>query len=471
MSDWALRDRSLTEIAAAIRSRELSSLEVTQAILRALEEKGPTYLAVAGLDAERALETARVCDAELARRHLRGPLHGVPLAHKDMFYRAGRVSACGTRVRRGWVADTTATVLARLDRAGAIDVGRLNMVEWALGLTGHNAITGTPRNPWSLEHITGGSSSGPVASVAARLNYASLGSDTGGSIRFPAGCTNLVGLKPTYGRVSRYGAMPLSPSLDHVGPLTRTVEDAALFLEVIAGRDADDPTTSLREVPAYTADLRQSVQGLRVAVPRRHEVPIDDAVQGLLDAGLEVLRAMGARLVPIDLPSFELMNLWRRQVMMAEAAAIHRHWLTTRRDEYAPTTLARMEPGLTIAAVDYLEALRRRGPAAESFVDATLAAADALYLPVLPGPVPRIAESDIGARDDWVEFINRLGWFMGPINYLGLPALALPIGFTPDGLPNAMQLVGRPFDEATLLRLGWAYQQETGFPRRAPPPA
>lgn len=471
MSDWALRDRSLTDIAAAIRSRAVSSREVTEVIIRALEAQGPTYLAVAGLDAEQALATARLCDAELARRQLRGPLHGVPMAHKDMFYRAGRVCACGTRIRKGWVADTTATVLARLDRAGAIDVGRLNMVEWALGLTGHNALTGTPRNPWSLDHITGGSSSGPVASVAARLNYASLGSDTGGSIRFPAGCTNLVGLKPTYGRVSRYGAMPLSPSLDHVGPLTRTVEDAALLLEVIAGRDPDDPTTSLRDVPAYAAGLGQSVQGLRVGVPRRHEVPIDDAVQGLLDAGLEVLRALGARLVPIDLPSFELMNVWRRQVMMAEAAAIHRHWLATRRDEYAPTTLARMEPGLAIAAVDYLEALRRRGPATEAFVDGALAAVDVVHLPVMPEPVPRIAASDIGARDDWVEFINRLGWFMGPINYLGLPALALPVGFTADGLPNAMQLVARPFDEATLLRLGWAYQQETGFPRRAPPPA
>jgi aspartyl-tRNA(Asn)/glutamyl-tRNA(Gln) amidotransferase subunit A len=471
VSDWALRSRSLTEIAQAIRTGEVSSLEVIDAILRALEEEGPIYLAVAGLDAGRAREQAALCDAELARRQTRGPLHGVPMAHKDMFYRAGRVTACGTRIRKGWVASTTATVLTRLDHAGAIDVGRLNMVEWALGLTGHNAITGTPRNPWDLARITGGSSSGPVASVAARLNFASLGSDTGGSIRFPAGCTNLVGLKPTYGRVSRYGAMPLSPSLDHVGPLTRTVEDAALLLEIIAGRDADDPTTSLRDVPDCRRQLEEPVRGLRVGVPRRHEVEIDPGVQTLLDGSIETLRRLGIAIVPVDLPSFELVNVWRRQVMMAEAAAIHRHWLSSRRDDYAPTTLARMEPGLAISAVDYLEALRRRGPTTESFVDAVFAQVDVLHLPVMPEPVPKITESDIGARPDWVEFINRLGWFMGPINYLGLPALALPIGFTGDGLPNAMQLVGRPFDEATLLRLGWAYEQETGFPRQAPPPA
>jgi aspartyl-tRNA(Asn)/glutamyl-tRNA(Gln) amidotransferase subunit A len=470
MSAGEILALSLAEAARAIEKGRISSREATEACLAALEREGPRYLAVAGLDAERALAEAAACDAERARRHFRGPLHGVPMAHKDMFYRTGRVCACGTRIRRGWVAPVTATVLARLDAAGAVDVGRLNMVEWALGLTGHNAITGTPRNPWGLGHITGGSSSGPVASVAARLNYASLGSDTGGSIRFPAGCTNLVGLKPTYGRVSRAGAMPLSPTLDHVGPLTRTVEDAALLLGAVAGHDPDDPTTSRRPVPDYRAGIDAGVHGLRIAVPRAHEVEIDPEVQALLDGGVDVLRRLGATIVPVDLPTFALMNAWRRDIMMAEAAAIHRHWLDTRRDDYNPTTLARMLPGLAIAAVDYLEALRRRGPAVEAFVAAVLRDADLLHLPVMPVPVPRIDASDIGAQADWAGYINRLGWFMGPINYLGLPAIALPVGFTQDGLPNAMQLVGRPFDEPTLLRAGRAFERETGFFRRAPPP-
>jgi aspartyl-tRNA(Asn)/glutamyl-tRNA(Gln) amidotransferase subunit A len=470
LSNWDIRNLSLTEAARAIRERAISSVEATRACLEALEQKGPAYLAIAGLDAERALDVAETCDAELQRRHLRGPLHGVPMAHKDMFYRVGRVCACGTRIRKGWVANTTATALARLDRAGAVDMGRLNMVEWALGLTGHNAITGTPRNPYNLDHITGGSSSGPVAAVSARLSYGSLGSDTGGSIRFPAGCTSLVGLKPTYGRVSRYGAMPLSFSLDHIGPLTRTVEDAALMLQAIAGRDADDPTTSLREVPNYLDSLGEGIRGLRVAVPRRHEVEIDPEVQQLLDDSVATIRALGADIVPIDLPSMEHINHWRRLVMMAEAAAIHRNSLATRRDDFNPTTLARMEPGLSITAIDYLEGLRRRGPALEAFTDAVFAKADLLHLPVMAVPVPRIDESDIGSRPDWVEFINRLGWFMGPVNYLGLPAISLPMGFTANGLPNAMQLVGRSFDEPTILRAGFAYERETGFPRHAPSP-
>jgi aspartyl-tRNA(Asn)/glutamyl-tRNA(Gln) amidotransferase subunit A len=461
---------SVVELARAIAAGRVSSREATLASLEALERHGPTYLAVAGLDAERALAEAEACDAERARGHSRGALHGVPMAHKDMFYRKGRVCECGTRIRKGWVADVTATALARLDAAGAVDTGRLNMVEWALGLTGHNAITGTPRNPWGLDHITGGSSSGPVASVAARLNYAALGSDTGGSIRFPAGCTHLVGLKPTYGRVSRAGAMPLSPSLDHVGPLTRTVEDAALLLRAIAGPDADDPTTSARAVPDYLAGLGDGIRGLRVAVPRAHAVAIEGEVQALLDGSLEVLRRLGAAIVAIDLPSFAHMNPWRLQIMMGEAASIHRHWLETRRDDYNPTTLARMLPGLSLSAVDYLEALRRRGPTLDAFVGAVLRDADVLHLPVLPVPVPRIDESDIAAHADWAAYIGRLGWFMGPINYLGLPAIALPIGHTGNGLPSAMQLVGRPFDEPTLLRAAFAYERGTGFPRHAPPP-
>lgn len=460
---------SLAEAARAIAAGRLSSREATLASLGALEREGPRYLAVAGLDAERALAEADACDAERARGHRRGPVHGVPMAHKDMFYRRGRVCECGTRIRKGWVAPVTATALSRLDAAGAVDLGRLNMVEWALGLTGHNAITGTPKNPWGLEHITGGSSSGPVASVAARLSYASLGSDTGGSIRFPAGCTGLVGIKPTYGRVSRAGAMPLSPSLDHVGPLTRTVEDAALMLAAIAGHDPEDPTTSRRAVPDYLAGLGDGIRGLKIAVPRAHEVAIAPEVQALLDASLDLLRRLGAVIVPVDLPSLAPINAWRRDITMAEAAAIHRPWLETRREEYAPTTLARMLPGLTTPAVDYIEALRRRGPTLEAFVAAVLRDADLLHLPVMPVPVPRIDESDLGAQPDWAGYIGRLGWFMSLGNFLGLPAIALPIGHTADGLPNAMQLVGRPFDEPTLFRAASAFERETGFSRRAPP--
>ncbi len=460
---------SLTEAAAAIAGRRLSSVEATRASLEALESRGPAYLAVAGLDGERALAAAAACDAELAKGVSRGPLHGVPMAHKDMFYRQGRVCAHGTAVRRDWVSPSTATALARLDAAGAVDLGRLNMVEWALGLTGHNAITGTPRNPWNTAYITGGSSSGPVASVSARLTYGSLGSDTGGSIRFPAACTNLVGIKPTYGRVSRANAMPLSPSLDHVGPLTRTVADNALLLRALAGYDPLDPTTSRRPVPDYQAQLEGGMNGLRIAVPRRPDIQLDAEIETLLDRALATLTGLGASAVPVDMPGFAPLNVWRRQLMQAEAASIHRPYLATHRSAYNPTTLARLEPGFAVAAVDYLDALRRRGPTLDHFVATVFADADMLLLPVMPTPVPRIDETEIDAHPDWVEMINRLGWFMGPINYLGLPALALPMGNTANGLPNGFQLVARPFDEATLFRAGAAFERETGFSRHAPP--
>ena len=472
MSEGEILGLSVTALAAAIRDKRVSAREATAASLAALERDGPGLLAVAALDGERALDAARVLDEEQAHGRLRGPLHGVPMAHKDMFYRAGRVCECGTRIRKGWVPEVTATALARLDAAGAIDLGRLNMVEWALGLTGHNAITGHPRNPWNRAHITGGSSSGAVASIAARLNFASLGSDTGGSIRYPAGNTNLVGLKPTYGRVSRFGAMPLSPSLDHVGALTRTSADAALLLGVLAGHDPGDATTSRRAVPDYVAELEAGVRGLRVAVPEGNwDVALAPDVAARLDWSLRLLERLGARLVRVELPAFEEMNDLRRAVMMAEAAALHRPWLETRRHDYNPTTLARLEPGLHIDAVAYLDALRARGPILERFVAEVFWGADVLHMPYAPSPVPRIDETEDAHDPGWVAFINRLGHFMGPGNYLGLPAIAVPAGFTDNGLPTAMQLLARPFDEAVLLRVAAAVERETGFDRLAPPAA
>ena len=240
---------SLSEVAAAIATRRISSLEATQACLDALDQAGPALNCVAGVDHEAALAAAAAADEELAAGRVRGPLHGVPLAHKDMFYRAGRPAACGSRILADFVPDHTASVLARLDAAGALDVAQLNMVEFALGTTGHNEITGDVRNPWNPAHIPGGSSSGPGAAVAARAVFGALGSDTGGSIRLPAACCGLVGIKPSYGLVSRHGALPLSFTLDHVGPLTRTVGDCAMLLQAIAGHDPRDPTTAARPVP------------------------------------------------------------------------------------------------------------------------------------------------------------------------------------------------------------------------------
>ena len=246
MKDEALSRMSLTEVSRAIAKRKVSSEEVVRNSLGQLEKHGSSLNCLARLFTENVLEASKKADQELASGNSRGLIHGVPLTHKDMFYRAGQITACGSKICESYLPKNTATVLLNLEQEGALDLGRLNMVEFAYGLTGHNEITGDVRNPWNPEYIPGGSSSGPAAAVASFLSYGSLGSDTGGSIRFPASCCGLVGMKPTYGRVSRFGAMPLSFSLDHIGPLTRSVEDCTLLTQIISGSDPKDSTSVSR---------------------------------------------------------------------------------------------------------------------------------------------------------------------------------------------------------------------------------
>jgi aspartyl-tRNA(Asn)/glutamyl-tRNA(Gln) amidotransferase subunit A len=461
---------SLTEVASLISRRQVSVTEVTRASLDRSQAYADKLCCVASLDAEWAMSAAAKADADLQAGRIRGPLHGVPLAHKDMYYRAGRVSACGSRIRSAFVPDHTATVLDRLDQAGALDIARLNMVEFALGPTGHNEITGTPRNPWNTDHITGGSSSGPGAAVAARLIYGSLGSDTGGSIRIPAACCGIVGIKPTYGRVSRYGALGLAFSLDHPGPLARTVADCALLLQTIAGHDVKDATTSKRPVPDYLHELENGVRGQRIAVPRNYFYdPVAAEVRKLLDESLDVYRSLGAEIVPVTIPSIEFANPLVTLIIAVEGATLHARFLRERPGDYGKQTLARLLPGLLYPATDYIDALNMRQKLIEDFSQAVFTQADLLHLPVIPVPVPTIAESDVAANPGFSEFLLNFGHCTRPFNYLGLPAISVPIGLTGNGLPCGMQLVGRPFDESLLFRVARAYERETGSTNHAPP--
>jgi aspartyl-tRNA(Asn)/glutamyl-tRNA(Gln) amidotransferase subunit A len=386
-----------------------------------------------------------------------------------MFYRAGRISACGSRIRSQFVPEHTATVLARLDAAGALDIARLNMVEFAYGPTGHNEITGTPRNPWNRQYITGGSSSGPAAAVAAGLVYGSLGSDTGGSVRIPASCCGLVGMKPTYGRASRYGSMGLSFTLDHPGTLTRTVRDCAILLKAICGHDANDGATVEREVPDFLVGLEEGARGLRIAVPQNYFYdPVTPAVRRVLDESVEVFRALGAQIVRVTIPSIELANPMVMLIMAVEAAQLHGRWLAERPGDYGAQTRNRLLPGLLYPATRYVDALNLRQKVMHDFAEAVFRQADVLHLPVLPCEVPTIAESDLAANPGFSEFIFNFGHCTRPFNYLGLPALSVPAGFTANGLPCGLQLVGRPFDEQTLLRAARAYERETGFTSARP---
>jgi aspartyl-tRNA(Asn)/glutamyl-tRNA(Gln) amidotransferase subunit A len=461
----------LADVARQIRHGALTSRAVTEAALDGLERRGPELNALARLHREEALAEAEACDRERARGSLRGPLHGVPLAHKDMYHRAGRLSEMGTRIYRGNIAQVTSTAVSKLDAAGAIDVGRLNMVEFALGVTGHNAHTGHPRNAWDPARVTGGSTSGGATAVAARLAFATLGSDTGGSIRVPASLCGIVGIKPTYGRVSRWGAMPLSFSLDHVGPLCRSSEDAALMLEAIAGHDPRDRSTSPRPVPRYRDALGPGLEQLRVGVvpPERYEFPLAPAVEKAFKDALDGLKALGARVEICEVPEFTPFNGLRRAILVAEIAALHRELVRTRRADYNQTTLSRMLPGFALDSADYLRALSARGPLTRSFCREVFSRCDVLALPTTPVPTPRIDETDTQGDSRYVEASNQLGSLIGPFNYTGLPAISTPMGFDDSGMPLGLQLVARPFAEALLLRTSHQFERATGWLERRPP--
>ena len=459
---------SLQSVAQAIARQHLSSREATQSCLDRIAQWQPRLNAFIAVEAEAALAAADAADAALAKGELSGPLHGVPLAHKDMYYDAGRVVTCGSKIRRDFVPRVTATALQRLKDAGTIRLGSLQMAEFAYGPTGHNAHYGPVHNPWAPDHITGGSSSGSGAAVAARLSFAALGSDTGGSIRMPAHFCGVTGLKTTVGRISRAGAMPLSQSLDTVGPLARSAEDCALLLGLIAGADPEDPTAAGGPLPDCLAAARQPIKGLAVGIPRAFYIDdLDPEIARILDDTIAVLRHEGVNIVEVDLPDQRQLSAACQLVLAVEAAAFHKRWLIERPQDYGPQVLMRLQNGLAVPGVSYLEAMRWRGPALAAHL-AAVAGVDAVIAPVAPVAAPTIAASDVGNSPDAEAVIQRLTRFTRPINYLGLPSLAIPAGFTAGGLPVGVQLVGRPFDEAMLLRIGAGLQRATDFHERVP---
>jgi aspartyl-tRNA(Asn)/glutamyl-tRNA(Gln) amidotransferase subunit A len=462
---------SLTSVAKAIAEKRVSSREATQSCLDRIAQWQPSLNAFMAVETEAALAAADAADGALAKGNKRGVLHGVPLAHKDMYYEAGKVVTCGSKIRREFVATTTSTALQRLKDAGTIRLGSLQMAEFAYGPTGHNSHYGPVHNPWAVDHITGGSSSGSGSAVAARLTFAALGSDTGGSIRMPAHFCGVTGLKTTYGRISRAGAMPLSQSLDTVGPLARTVEDCALLLGLMAGADPEDPTAVGGPVPDYIAAAGEPVKGLTIGVPTAFYVDdLDPEVARILDETVAVLKREGADFVQVELPDQRQLTAGCQLVLAVEAAAFHKRWLIERPQDYGPQVLMRLQNGLAIPGVTYLETMRWRGPALSAYL-AAVAGVDAVIAPVAPVAAPTIAESDVGNSTDAESVIQRLTRFTRPINYLGLPSLSIPAGFTRGGLPVGMQLIGRSFDEAMLLRIGAGFQRATDFHERVPKPA
>lgn len=460
---------SCRELASAILGKKLSCVKAMEAVLEQAHAVQPKLNCFIRIDAEDALAAARLADRDLARGYVRGPLHGVPMAHKDMYYRKGLVSTCGSKIARDTPAGTTATALERLDAAGAIQFGVLNMAEFAFNPTGHNWHYGHCRNPWDPQRVTGGSSSGSGSATAARATFAALGSDTGGSIRLPAHFCGTSGIKATYGRISRAGAMPLSFSLDTVGPLTRTVEDAALIAQVLAGADPRDPTCDPRPVPDWMAQLSRPIAGMRIGRPRQYFYDDCDAeIAAAMEASLDTFRKLGATVVDVDLPDMGAWNAAGVLIIGAEATAAHGNWLRTRPQDYSEQLRGRLEQGLAIPATAYIDALRLRGAALAEFSAKVFSQVDVLHAPVVAFQTPTIEETDIGAGERVVKLLAQVTRLTRPGNYLGLPTVSAVAGFTRAGMPVGMQLLSRAFDESSALRAGHAFQSATDWHQRVP---
>lgn len=452
---------AIHEAQKLIRSRALSPVELTRAILERIEAVDGKLHAYLNLMADSALAEARVAEAEILQGHYKGPLHGMPVAVKDQLDVKGAPAAIRKKESRELRASEDSTAVHKLRQAGAIMLGKLAM----------SSLPGDPpqaRNPWNLDHITGGSSTGPGAAVAAGLCMAAIGEDTAGSIRNPASLCGIVGLKPTYGRISRYGLAPLSWSLDHCGPMTWVVEDAAHLLQAVAGYDPKDPTSIRAPIPQYAAVLREDVKGMVVGVPRRYmeecRARTDAEILKLVDKAIGELESLGARVEEVTLPTLKLATIANAVVYYNEYFTAHRGDAPALLQSGAPARRARLYLGMLTGAADYIQAQRIRSRVKREFAE-VFRKVDLLALPGQPGPAPSIKES--GPLDTLYKHLAPE--FLAPFNLAGLPAISIPCGFTQANLPVALQLAGKPFDEPTVLRAAYAYQQHSRWYEKRPP--
>lgn len=462
MASAEILDFDVATLSEKLRAKELSPVEATEAYLdriAATEEKLHAYITVT---ADQARAAAKKAEAEISAGKWRGPFHGIPVALKDLLYTKGIRTTGGSKILADFTPGFDATVWTRLEAAGAVLLGKLNLHEFAYGITSSNPHWGFVRNPYSLDRIPGGSSGGSAAAIVARSAAATIGSDTGGSIRIPAAMCGCVGMKPTYSRVSRHGVIPLSWTLDHVGPITRTVRDAALMLGVIAGHDPNDSTSSHEPVSDYTSALDAGMKGTRVGVIRELTDGVSQQVSSSFDAALKQLTRLGAVVEEVSVPSFAMGTLVDAVVIYAEALDYHERWMRERPGDYGEDVRRLLEAGMLVTGVAYVRAQRAR---ARMVAEAMAAHAnhDVLVAPTSAVPaLPITGEGlfeDAGQESDPVRDVLR---FTAPLDCTGQPTLAIPTGLSDDGLPLSMQIVGKPLDEVTVFRVAAAYEKARG---------
>jgi amidase len=456
---------TITELGAAYRARTLSPVEVTQAMLDRIALLEPSLNSYVTVTAEIALEQARRAEAQIARGEDRGPMHGVPIGIKDLCETKGVRTTWGTRILADHVPTTDCTVVRKLFDAGAVMLGKLKMTEGAFSV--HHPDVVPPANPWHADHWAGASSSGSGVATAAGLCYGSIGTDTGGSIRFPSGANGVTGLKPTWGRVSRAGVQPLADSLDHLGPMTRSAADAAVMFAAMAGVDADDPTTLEAPVPDGRIGLDDGIRGLRIALDPAYAYEVSDAdTRRVLDDARRVLAELGASVVERPMPSrtTSMYKDWAK-LCAVETAVAHEPWYPARAADYGPVLAALIEDGRRLGALELMRVeharLVFRGQLRKLLLDV-----DLLLVPVHPFGNPSAAQLDeVFKRPDGIDDVLR---FTAPFDMSGSPTITLPGGFSAAGLPIGFQLVGRHLDEALLCRAAHAYQCATDWHRRHP---
>jgi len=458
------RDLSIADMGRALRAGTVTATQLTEDALRRIDSLDGTLHAFVLLTADRAREDARRADAELKAGRDRGPFHGIPHALKDIYDTGGIRTTCHSKLRLDNIPAEDSVVAAKLAEAGGVLLGKLATHEFALGGPSFDLPFPPARNPWNTEHITGGSSSGSAAAIAARIVRMAMGSDTGGSIRGPAAWCGLVGIKPTYGRVSRRGVFPLSWTLDHCGPLSRSVEDSAIVLQVLAGHDPYDAASADVPVADYSANLNKGPGGLRVGIPRNlfanAPARTHDMLSGI-DRTANQLRAAGATVEDITLPDYALFAAAGRIIMMAEAFTIHEANMRNRFLDYGEVTASRFALGATITAADYINALRARRELTDA-VNHALGRYDVLLTASALNTAPRF-----DAPGDALSIASPMQTI--PFNVTGHPAMSVPIGLGGDGMPLSVQIVGRPFDEATVFQAGRAVEVLSGW-ENVPPP-
>ena len=448
---------TIAEAALQLREKKISSVELTKAALKTIESENPRLNAFITVTAELALEQAAASDARRARKREVGSLDGIPIALKDLFFTKGIRTTGGSLLYRDFVPDHDSAVAEKLQMAGAVMVGKTGMHELAYGVTSNNPHFGAVRNPHNAEHVPGGSSGGSGAAVAAEMCFMAMGSDTGGSIRIPSAFCGTVGLKPTYGRVSRFGSFPLGFSLDHMGPLTRSVQDAGIVLNALAGFDKRDESTSHKPVDDYAASVTERLDGMRIGVPKNFF--LDRVAPEMLAAfrkAVQTAAGLGAHVVDITVPDIVALNTIGRVILLAEASALMEPHLANRA-MFGEDVLALFDQGRLIAGTDYVNAQRRRRMMQREF-DAMFDSIDCLFTPVTPTGAPKIGQATIdinGVAEDVRLATTR---FVRGINVLGLPALAVPCGKDADGMPLGLQIIGRAFEEETILAAGSALE-------------